>query len=364
MKHLPDLTFIWPGMLWLLLLVPLFAALYLWHDRRRRGTATRYSGLRAPVLAAARSPGWLRHLPPVLMLLGLAALAVAVARPQAEMALPSHLETVILALDMSGSMKADDVKPSRFQVAQRVAKAFVDAQPIDVSVGLVAVAGAAAVAQPPTRKKDDVAAAIDRLQPQRGSALGSGIAIALSTLLPQAEIDTQRFMNTENARPPGKKAGTGGSAAGIAPQGGAAGQASEAAAPGSYAAGAIVLLSDGEANAGPDTLRAAQLAADHGMRVYTVGIGTPHGTRLSLDGWSSRVKLDDASLKQVAEITGAEYFRLEDADALKKVYGALSARLAFDKRAQVEISALFAALGALLAVCAALLSLWWHGRVL
>ncbi|HEY0296688.1 MAG TPA: VWA domain-containing protein [Bordetella sp.] len=360
MTSLPAFGFIWPGMLWLLVLVPLLAGLYVWHDARRRGPTARYPALRMAGLAAARGAGRRRHLPPALMLLGLAALAVAVARPQADMALPSHLETVILAVDMSGSMKADDVKPSRFRAAQQIAKAFLDEQPLSVSVGVVAVAGTAAVAQPPTHKKDDVAAALDRLQPQRGSALGSGIAIALSTLLPQMSADTQRFMNSDNTKPPGKT-GSAGKAAGAVPPGGAA---SEAAVPGSYASGAVVLLSDGEANIGPDTLRAAQFAADHGVRVYTVGIGTPQGTVLKLEGMSARVKLDDESLKQVAEITGAEYFRLEDAAELKKVYRTLSARLSFDKRAQVEISALFAALGALLAICAAFLSLWWYGRVL
>jgi Ca-activated chloride channel family protein len=135
-------------------------------------------------------------------------------------------------------------------------------------------------------------------------------------------------------------------------------------APGSDNAVAIVLLSDGENNTGPEAVEAAQVAADHGVRIYTVGIGTPEGIVITVEGWSARVRLDEAVLKKVADMTGADYFRAQDAEALKKVYRSLSARLAFDKQELVEITALFAALGALLAVCAGLLSLWWYGRVL
>lgn len=352
MKSLPAFDLLWPAMLWLLVLVLALAGLYVRHDVRRRRSTAKYPALQATG-PSTRIAGWRRHLPPVLMLLSLVALTVAMARPQADMALPSRLETVILAIDMSGSMKADDVKPSRFRAAQQVAHAFLDEQSLSTSVGLVAVAGTAAVAQPPTRKRGDVAAAIDRLQPQRGSALGSGIAVALATLLPQISDDTQRFINSDEPRLQGRQDAW--------PEDGEGGKVAE---PGSYASGAIVLISDGEANAGPNTLRAARYAAEHGVRVYTVGIGTPEGTVLRLEGMSARVKLDDASLKQVAEITGAEYFRLQDAGELKKVYRTLSAKLAFDKRERVEISALFTALGALLAIFAAFLSLWWHGRVL
>jgi Ca-activated chloride channel family protein len=353
MKSLPAFDLLWPNMLWLLLLVLALAGLYVRHDVRRRRSTVKFPALRSTGPSSSGA-GWRRHLPPVLMLLSLVALTIAIARPQADMALPSHLETVVLAMDMSGSMKADDVKPSRFRAAQQIAHAFLDEQGLNTSVGLVAVAGTAAVAQPPTRKRSDVAAAIDRLQPQRGSALGSGIVIALSTLLPQISADTQRFINSDEPRPQDRP--------GASPWNGEEG--GKVAEPGSYASGAIVLISDGEVNTGPDTLQAARYAAGHGVRVYTVGIGTPQGTVLKLEGMSARVKLDDQALKQVAEITGAQYFRLEDAGELKKVYSALSARLAFEKRERTEISALFAAIGALLAICAAFLSLWWHGRVL
>jgi Ca-activated chloride channel family protein len=369
MNHLPTLTFLWPRMLWLLVLVPVLAILYVWHDRRRRRGAARYPALKTVGLAMQGGAGWRRHFPPLLMLFSLAALLMAVARPQALMMLPSRIQTVILAMDTSGSMRAEDIKPNRIQAAREAAKIFLAGQPVGVSVGVVSVAGTAAVAQAPSRRKEDVAAAIDRLQPQRGTALGNGLIIALTTLLPRAGIDVERFMKEGGGKDGKGKGGSGRPLAGPGGSGNAAGERpaggeGQAGTPGSDNSVAIVLLSDGENNTGPEAIEAAQVAADHGVRIYTVGIGTPQGVVISVEGWSSRVRLDEAVLKKVADVTGAEYFRAADADALKKVYRSLSARLAFDKQDMVEITALFAALGALLAALAALLSLWWFGRVL
>lgn len=348
MENLPALSFLWPKMLWLLVLVPPLAFCYWRLDRLRRGMALRYPAL--DVVGASARPSRLRRvLPPLLLLLGLCSLIVAMARPQALMMLPSRLETVVLAMDMSGSMRADDIKPTRIYAAQRAAKEFVDGQPANVSVSVVAVAGAAAVVQSPTRKREDVIAAIERLEPQRGTALGSGLIIALATVLPTAGIDVERFLDGGSARP--------------APVDLAAAGLDDGAVPGSYPSGAIVLLSDGQNNTGPDALKAAEVAAAYGVRIFTVGIGTPEGTTLTTDGWSMRVRLDEDVLKKVADMTGAQYFQAQDAGELRKVYRSLSARLAFDKRDVVEVTALFTALGALLAVLSGLLSLWWFGRV-
>ncbi|RZT31385.1 VWA domain-containing protein [Cupriavidus agavae] len=351
-NRLPAVSFLWPGMLWLMALLLVLAAAYVWLDRRRRRTAVAYPALRTVGLATPGRAGWRRHVAPLLILVALAALTFAIARPQAVLTLPSRLDTVVLVVDLSGSMRARDVAPTRIRAAQLAARSLVDAQPAGVKVAIVAMAGTAAVAQPPTRSKEEATAAIERLQPQGGTALGNGMLVALTTLLPQAAGDAQRLMNDEE---PSRK----GQGAGVSPD-----ADTEAVAPGSYAPGAIVLFSDGESNAGPTTLQAAQLAAAHGVRVYTVGVGTPEGVVLSVDGWSARVKLDEAVLKQVADATGAEYFRIEDASGMKKVYRTLGTRLAFDKRDQVEITAFFAAFGALLAACAGMLSLWWFGRVM
>ncbi|WER48731.1 VWA domain-containing protein [Cupriavidus sp. WKF15] len=348
-NRLPLFSFLWPGMLWLLALVLVLAASYLWLDLRRRRAAVNRPALRSVGAAIKGGTGWRRHVPAVLTLLALSTLIFAMARPQAVLMLPSRIKTVILVIDLSGSMRAQDVRPSRIRAAQQAAKVLLDAQPAGVSVGVVAMAGTAALAQAPSRSKDDVAAAIEGLKPQGGTALGNGLLVALTTLLPEAAGDAERLMNGIDVAPP-KKPGAPGD--------------DGPATPGSYASGAIVLFSDGENNAGPGTEQVAQLAARYGVRVYTVGVGTTEGVVLSADGWSARVRLDEKALKQVADATGAEYFRLEDAASLKKVYRALNARLAFDKRDQVEVTAFFAALGALLAACAGLLSLWWFGRVL
>ena len=348
MSRLPLFSFLWPEMLWLLGFVLVLGAGYVWLDARRRRAAVHAPALRTVGLTTTGGAGWRRHVSPVLALLALSALIFAIARPQAVLMLPSRIDTVMLVMDLSGSMRAQDVKPSRIRAAQQAAKVLLDAQPSGVKVGVVAMAATAAVAQAPSRNREDVATAIDRLKPQGGTALGNGLLIALTTLLPQATTDAVLLMDDDI--PPQKTANALGG--------------DDDKRPGSYASGAIVLFSDGESNAGPAVAQAAQLAAAHGVRIYTVGVGTTDGVVLSVDGWSARVKLDEQVLKQVADITGAEYFRLEDASQLRKVYRALSARLAFDKRNQVEITAFFAALGALLAGCAGLLSLWWFGRVL
>lgn len=357
-NRLPVFSFLWPSMLWGLATVLLLAAGYVWLDARRRRATVHYPALKSVGVAIRGGAGWRRHVAPVLALLALTALIIAIARPQAVLTLPSRIKTVMLVIDLSGSMRAQDIKPSRIRAAQQAARVLLDDQPATVSVGVVAMAGTAAVAQAPSRSKDDVAAAIERLKPQGGTALGNGLLIALTALLPEATNDAERLMNDDTPQP--RKPAVSGNASSPA----TSDSDTDAVTPGSYGAGAIVVFSDGESNAGPGALQAAQLAATRGVRVYTVGVGTPEGVVLSVDGMSSRVRLDEKVLKQVADATGAEYFRLEDTAQLKKVYRALHARLAFDKRDQVEVTAFFTALGALLATMAGLLSLWWFGRVM
>ena len=353
-----SITLLWPALLWLLLAVPLLGLLYLRMQRRRKLAALRYASLET-VDGHARGAGgtrdaWRRHIPALLLLFGLCSLIFAIARPSAIIMLPSRVETVMLAMDVSGSMRATDVAPSRIAAAQNAAKTFVEEQPGNVRVGVVAVAGAAAVVQSPTDNREDIFQAIDRFQLQRGTALGSGLLISLATLLPNEGIDVEKILNGEAARPAGRELGAAKSAAGE----------SRPVPPGSNTAAAIVLLSDGHSNTGPEPLKIARMAADHGVRIFTVGIGTPEGAVLTTDGWSARVKLDEDTLKKIATLTGGEYFRAGNAPDLKKIYKYLGAKLAFEKHQSTEVTAIFVALGAAFAMLAALLSLLWFNRIL
>ena len=314
--------------------------------KRRGALAARHA--RLETVGGAATSRLQRGLPPLLWLLGLTALILAVARPQAALVLPARIETVILALDMSGSMRATDLEPTRLAAAQNAAKAFVDEQPRHVKIGVVGIAASAALVQSPTDNREDIVKSIERLEPQRGTALGSGLAIALDAALPQARINVEEFINPPKGRKdePRKKL-----------------EEREMTA-GSNTAAAIVLLSDGQSNVGPDPLKAAELAASYGVRIYTVGMGTPEGTTVSADGWQMRVRLDEEELKQIARVTEGEYFRAPDAKELKQIYSSLSAKLAFEKQQPTEITALFAGLGALLAGLGAMLSMLWFNRVL
>jgi Ca-activated chloride channel family protein len=344
--------FLWPEFLALLLLVPLLAGLYVWLLRRRKRLAVRYANLSLVKEALGRGPGWRRHVPPALFLLALTALFVAVARPTAVITLPSQRETIILAMDVSGSMRAADVDPNRLTASQVAAKAFVNEQPRNARIGVVSFAGTAALVQPPTQNKEDIVAAIDRFQLQRGTAIGSGIIVSLAAIFPDAGIDLgqltygrePRSLSIDQKKDKDKPA-------------------FKPVAPGSYASAVIILLTDGQRTTGPDSIEAAKMAADRGVRVFTVGVGTPQGEIIGFEGWSMRVRLDEETLKQIANITLGEYFYAGNAVDLKKIYENLNSRLVLEKK-ETEVSALLAGLGALLAVMAAALSVLWFHRIL
>ena len=348
------MIFQWPLMLWALLAVPALIALYLFILRRKKQAALRYANLGLVREALGVGSRLRRHIPPILFLLAMTLMLLATARPVATVTLPTQQETVILAMDVSGSMRAADVLPNRLEAAQAAAKAFLTDLPMHTKVGIVAFAATASVVQAPTLSRDDLVAAIDRFQLQRGTATGSGLIVALATLFPDAGIDVSQLIYGRMAQKD-DKASIGQSAK---PK-----EEFTPVAPGSNHSAAIILLSDGQRTTGPDALQAAKMVADRGIRVYTVGVGTKEGETIGFEGWSMRVRLDEESLKRVAVITQGEYFYAGTAVDLKKVYESLSAKIAFEKK-QTEITALFAAAAALLAILAAGLSLWWHGRVL
>jgi Ca-activated chloride channel family protein len=248
--------------------------------------------------------------------------------------LPLTERTIMLAMDVSGSMRATDVKPNRIIASQEAAKTFVNALPRDVKVGIVSFAGTAAVVQAPTTSREDIIAAIDRFQLQRGTATGSGIVLSLATLFPDDEIEIAQIT----------------------------GQRLKPVEPGSYGSAAIIMLTDGQRTTGPDPLDAAKMAAQRGVRVYTVGVGTTSGETIGFEGWSMRVRLDEETLKAVAVMTQAEYFYAGTAQDLIKVYESLSSKLVVERK-ETEITALFGLLAAALVVAAAALGLWWFGRV-
>jgi Ca-activated chloride channel family protein len=347
------MTFLWPEMLWLLLAIPALSAFYLLLLRRKKKAALRYANLALIREAMNARSRFRQHLPPFLFLLSLAVLLLAVARPAAVVTLPSQQQTIILAMDVSGSMRAQDVEPNRLVAAQEAAKAFVNDLPRQARVGVVSFAGTAAVVQPPTHNREDILAAIDRFQLQRGTAIGSGIILSLATIFPEADINVseaiygsrqRRSFPLDYEQKPEEKKFT-------------------PVPPGSYTSAAVILLTDGQRTTGPDPLEAARMAADRGVRIFTVGVGTPEGDVIGFEGWSFHARLDEETLKAIADLTRGEYSRAGTAVDLKDIYRSLKTRIVFEKR-QTEITALFSAAAAGLALISVLLSLLWFNRVL
>jgi Ca-activated chloride channel family protein len=353
------MTFIWPSMLWLLLLVPLAIGFYLLLLKRKKQAALRYASLAIMRDAAGSGMRWRRHLPPILFALALTLMILAIARPAAIVTLPSQHETIILAMDVSGSMRATDVKPSRLVAAQEAARAFIALQPVTTRIGIVSFAATASVVQSPTHSKEDLLSAIDRFQLQRGTAVGSGILVSLKMIFPDIEFD----LRSANPRGEQKR----GSALDSSKSGDKEKDKDKAppkaVAPASYGSAAIILLTDGQTTTGPDPIESAKMAADRGVRVYTVGVGTKNGELIGVEGWSMRVRLDEDSLKQIANLTRADYFFAGTAPDLQAIYKNLNTKLFFEQK-ETEITALFAAAAALLAFLSALLSLLWFNRII
>ena len=331
MPDLSSISFLWPLMLYSAILVPALGLGYAYVTKR---------------------------FPPIILSLGLAMLCVAMARPQAVLVAPLREATVMLALDTSGSMRAKDLKPSRIEAAQEAALKFIESKPARLRVGLVTVAGTAALAQAPTEEKDALRRALENLPLQYGSALGSGLLISLEALLPGSGIDAQKIIN-ESADNGGsrKLADSGKSLDAPKPQ-----ETEASASRGRNMA--IVLMSDGQSNMGPELIKMAELAASHEVKVYTVGIGTPEGDVVQIQGRSMRVKLEDEALKKVANITQGMYYRADSTEGLAKIYDQLGYRLRFEKRALSEITSYVALLGMVLILVACLRNFSRFGRII
>ena len=349
------MTFLWPNMLWFLLLVPALVAGYVWLLRRQR-TGVRYASL--TLIRSALGPGtrYRRHVPPALFLLGLTVAILAMARPTAVVTLPSEERTIIMVIDVSLSMKATDVEPNRLAAAQTAAKAFVQEQPKDVKIGLVEFAGTASISQPPTHNRDDLVAAIDRLDVQRHTAIGSAIIVGMAALFPEAGYEVATFV------PPGGSVREGRRGMSLdqkdeKPKAAAAAPV----APGSYKHGAIIMLTDGRRTIGPDPLDAARMAAERGVRIFTLGLGTSEGGMAGFEGMSIYMRFDEETLRGIADITKGEFFAASSADELKHVYDKLSADYVLERK-QTEISAIVTSVAAVLLLLAGVLSVLWFHR--
>lgn len=342
--------FLWHHNLWLMLALPLLPACYVWLLRRRGKPALRYSSLMV-VRAAATGRSWRRHVPPTLLWLALCGLLFAAARPVTQISLPWTRSTIILALDVSLSMRVADVKPSRLVAAQEAAKLFLGQLPKNIEVGLVTFAESTQVAQRATLDRESLVTAIDGVRMQYGTAIGNGIVLCLAELFPDQGIDLGEltFGSKRNGRslddkdkPPPKQ---------ITPV-----------APGSYRSAAIILLSDGRRTSGIDTLEAAKMAADRGVRIYVVGLGTVDGDTATPEGLSIYMQLDEPTLREVARMTGGEYHHAGTAEVLRDVYGNLGSRVEVMSR-ETELTGLLALVSALLMAAAGALSVLWLRRI-
>lgn len=342
------MTLIWPEMLWLTLMLPALVGAYVVLLRRRSRAALRYASL--SLIRGAIGPGQRirRHVPPLLLLLAMTAAIAAMTRPTTVITLPSGQRTVVLAIDVSLSMAASDIAPNRLAAAQVAARDFILAQPHDIRIGIVSFAGTASVVQAPTLNREDAIAAIDRLRLDRHTAIGSGIVISLGAIFPDDGVDLETMLFGQGFMHDGDDRLR-------APQ-----PSRHPKAPGSDTSAAVILLTDGSTTSGPNPLDAAILAADRGIRVFTVGFGSGDGSMVTAGGWSFYSRFDEETLKAIADITHAGYFHAHDASGLQKVYEDLNARFVFDSQ-ETEITALLAAGAAALTLAAAALSLLWFG---
>ncbi|MBA3594515.1 MAG: VWA domain-containing protein [Polaromonas sp.] len=340
-----------PQYLWLMLVLPLLPMVYLWLLRRPGKPAVRYSNL-GMVRAAASGRSWRQHLPAALLLLALAGLLLAAARPMARVPLPWARTTVILAMDVSLSMRVGDVKPTRMVAAQEAAKLFLQDLPRHVEVGLVTFAGSSQVAHVSTLDRPALVKAIDGFQMQRGTAVGSAIVSSLIELFPDHGINLEEL--TFGLKPRGRS---------LDDKGKPPSQQITPVAPGSYDAAAIILLSDGRRTTGVDTLEAAKMAADRGVRIHVIGLGSVDGPGAAMpEGMPIYLQLDEPTLREVARMTGGEYHHAGTAEALRSVYEKLGSRVQVQTR-ETEVTALLALLSTGLALAAGVLSLLWFRRV-
>jgi Ca-activated chloride channel family protein len=334
------MSFIWPSLLVLLLCVPLLVLLYFRMQQRRHRFAARFGSLGLVHDAVGGGPGLRRHIPAIIFLGGVTILVISLARPQATLNLPRVEGTVILTFDVSGSMAADDLKPTRMEAAKTAAREFVGNQPASVLIGVVAFSDGGISVQAPTADREETLATIERLVPRRGTSVGNGILVSLNTIA--VDAGDAPILSANNLTAP---------------------QALAAPPQGWYTSAVIVLLSDGENNEDPDPMLAADLAADLGVRIYTVGIGSAAGALLDIEGFTVHSQLNEPMLQEISNITGGEYYNAGNEEELRRIYNDLEPKLSI-KPEEMEVTSIFAGFAILVFLVGGALSLLWFGRVL
>ncbi len=338
-------------MLYLLVLVPLVILLYLRVQRRRRLLADSFGRTFNSPEIQKRSPGIRRHIPALVFLISLIILVVALARPRAEVNLPRVEGTVLLVMDVSGSMAATDAEPSRMEAAKKMAREFVLNQPETVEIGIVSFSGSGFAVQRPTNDQQTLLSSIDHLRPQKGTSLGQGIVVALNTIAIDAGLEPDApFPGGQTLSTPDPQ------------QGMRADQALLEQLPqGSFPSAVIVLLSDGENNTSIDPMAASQAAMERDVRVNAIGFGTTAGTTLEVDGFNVHTALDEAALQQIVQVTGGVYYNAQNEQDPHSIYKNITPQLVV-KPEMMEITFLLTGAGVLAMLLGAVLSMLWFNR--
>jgi len=342
---------LWPGAAVIGLIVPAFLWFYVRVELHRRAAARRHAGLCGDWARTSNRAAIRRHLPAALFLASLTAISIAAMRPTATLTPYAARRTIILVVDVSASMRASDIAPTRLGAAKRYAKQLVADHADTTRFGLVSFAGTAGPEADPSTGREELMTAIERLDVRPGTSIGSGIEAALKMLfphLPPAALSRDRNGRNSDALPTAE-------AAGPAPP--------DRRAPGSHAAAAIVLMSDGQSTADLAPAGAVRAAADLGVRIHTIGIGSLEGTIMRSQGWSMRVQLDEPALKDIASTTAGEYRRASARTDWRRVVDALQPEPPAED-IYTEVTALLAAIAALSATGGALASLLRTQRVL
>jgi len=331
------MSFQWPLALVLLIAIPILVGLYVSMQRRRQRYALRYASVSLVQQAVGSGPGIKRHIPAALYLLALTAMIIALARPQATIPVPSSTGTVILSIDVSGSMFAEDVEPNRMEATKAAARDFVEKQPNGVKIGVVSFSDFGALVAPPADSRTQALEAISRLRPQRGTNIAAGLAVALDAIYEEQADGAPLVTGAPTPTPvPGQVVDT--------------------------PPASIVLVSDGQSNTGADPLDLAAEAAKAGIKIYTVGIGTPEGTVLQIQGRNVFTRLDEATLKGMADLTGGTYFNAQDESDLRQIYDDLSRERVLEDK-ETEVTFAFAGVALILSVMAGGLGLVWFNRL-